>query len=385
MFDDKETAMRYASASVLLAVVIVQTRGVEPGTPDPAPSPVKTEWRLPSSLSLRSQSLDVSSDRKSAVVWGKSTADAEARNSCWLIDLQTGKTEDLSAQVGDEAATSIRNPKGASFSPDGKQLLVSAADGKNICILDLSTRKAILITRPDRFQALWFGERLLLSVAGKPAEVCDATGRRVEELKLQAQILAGDPTGSKLLVITKDAVMAVASPEGKVLRELASQGDCCPRDKPLLSRFGNWAGVYCMNKNEWSYCLVSTTTDEVFRLRRPWGATLALTETGDSIFLTSGKGDTFSATTRGGEGCSVVFWPKDDDPWKSTEGAAGGPESKDLIANRMPRGNSQVLADKAMAVALLGGELFVVKASADERMLKAIPLPQSRPPAADKK
>jgi hypothetical protein len=44
----------------------------------------------------------------------------------------------------------------------------------------------------------------------------------------------------------------------------------------------------------------------------------------------------------------------------------------------MPKGKSQVLAHKAMAVAVLGDEIFVVQVSGDERILRAIPLPKSQ-------
>jgi hypothetical protein len=45
----------------------------------------------------------------------------------------------------------------------------------------------------------------------------------------------------------------------------------------------------------------------------------------------------------------------------------------------MPKGKSQVLANNVMAVTLLGGEIFVVQGTGDERSLKAIPLPESEP------
>jgi hypothetical protein len=42
----------------------------------------------------------------------------------------------------------------------------------------------------------------------------------------------------------------------------------------------------------------------------------------------------------------------------------------------MPKGKSQIIARKAMALTLLGKELFVVQADRDERVLQAVALPE---------
>jgi len=84
----------------------------------------------------------------------------------------------------------------------------------------------------------------------------------------------------------------------------------------------------------------------VYRLKRPWGATFALTDNGDSIFLDGEGMNTFGVVITGGRGpevttANIVFWPKMDDPWKSTMGAPKGPNMSDLVWNRMPKGKSE--------------------------------------------
>ncbi len=172
--------------------------------------------------------------------------------------------------------------------------------------------------------------------------------------------------------------------EGETLREFG--GHECDKDVPLLSRSGNWAGMFCKVEDEWAYSVVSTTSDEVFRLKRPWGATFALTDNGDSIFLVGGGNSTFGAVMTGGQRveattADVVFWPKTDDPWKSTPGAPEGPSFNDILWNAMPKGKSEIVATKVMALTLLGNELFFVQADGDERILKAISLPESQSPS----
>jgi hypothetical protein len=113
------------------------------------------------------------------------------------------------------------------------------------------------------------------------------------------------------------------------------------------------------------------------------GATFALTDNGDSIFLVGGQMSTFGGVITGGHEpevttADVVFWPKEDDPWKSTKGAPAGPSSNDLIWNAMPKGKSEIIARKAMALTLLGEDLFFVQAEGDQRFLKAIALPQTQ-------
>jgi hypothetical protein len=154
----------------------------------------------------------------------------------------------------------------------------------------------------------------------------------------------------------------VVSPEGTVLRRLAH---ACDRDEPRLSRSGNWAGVFCKGDDDsWAYSVVSTTTDKVYRLKRPWGTTFALTDDGDSIFL-----------VRGEMGIDVVFWPKEDEQWKPTNGA---PPGRGLGWSALSKGKSQVIARKATAVTLLGKELFFVQADGKNLVLKAVALPETK-------
>jgi len=108
---------------------------------------------------------------------------------------------------------------------------------------------------------------------------------------------------------------------------------------------------------------------------------LALTDNGDSIFAVGDKNSTFGAVMTGGQTVEVttadiVYWPKEDDPWKSTTGAPPGPTFNDILWNAMPKGKSQIIARKAMALTLLGKELFVVQADGNERALRAVALPE---------
>jgi hypothetical protein len=354
----------------------IRAAALKPNVPAYRP---KTGWKLLSGLSLLRSSIDVSSDRTLAVVWGERAFGAEARKSCWLIDLQTAEIKDLLSESNDSVAAIVRDPKRVTFSPDGRHLLVSAQDGETACILDLSTGKTVIINDLEHSDVLWVGDRLLFSHGPVATKIYDLTGRLQAQPKVDGCILASDPTGTKLLVDYPD--LAVVDPEGKVLRKLSD--NACDKEVPLLSRSGNWAGIFCNEKDEWAYSVVSTTTDEILRLRRPWGATFALTDNGDSIFLVGGGSSTFGAVMTGGQRveastADIVFWPKDDDPWKSTKGAPEGPTFNDTVWNRMPLGKSQIIAKKAMALTLLGNEIFVVQAEGDERELKAISLPESQ-------
>ena len=309
------------------------------------------------------------------VVWGERVLGKVSQRSCWLIDLQTGEIEDLLNKSDEKAAGIIRDAKNVRFSPNGKHLLIAANDYRSACILDLSTRKSIVVRRPEYCTILWIGDHLLFAGSDN-SEIRDVTGNLLEK-KLLGHVIASDPTGRKLLVGRLDP--AVISPEATVLRELG--GSACDKESPLLSRSGNWAGAFCEGKDGWAYSVVSTTTDKVYRLRRPWGATLALTDNGDSIFAVGDKNSTFGAVMTGGRvveatTADIVFWPKEDDPWKSTKGAPPGPSFNDIVWNAMPKGKSQIVARNAMAVTLLGKELFVVQADRDERVLQAVALPE---------
>src|SRR5262249_23724222 len=141
----------------------------------------------------------------------------------------------------------------------------------------------------------WIGNRLLID-DWRVCEIRDVAGN-LKEKKALSGVIASDPTGKKLLVHSFSDPMVV-SPEATVLREFG--GSACDKETPRLSRSGNWAGVFCEGKDGWAYSVVSTTTDKVYRLRRPWGATFALTDNGDSIFLVGGGTSTFGAIMTGG-------------------------------------------------------------------------------------
>jgi hypothetical protein len=343
-------------------------------------SAAKTEWKLPSGLMLSQRSVDISFDRTLAVVWGQRALDKASKKSCWLIDLRTAEIEDLLSKCEEKAARIIGDPKDARFSPDGKYLLITANGEKGACVLDLSTRKSVVLSVGELGRIIWIGNRLLIDGWGT-CEIRDVAGN-LQEKKALTGVIASDPTGKKLLVRSFSDPMVV-SPEATVLREFGR--GACDKEEPLLSRSGNWAGVFCEGDDGWAYSVVSTTTDKVYRLKRPWGATFALTDNGDSIFLDGEGMNTFGAVLTGGHGpevttADVVFWPKEDDPWKSTKGAPPGPTMSDLVWNRMPKGKSEIIARKAMALALLGKELLFVQADGNDRVLKAVALPETKKP-----
>ena len=239
--------------------------------PNASASRSRTEWKLPSGLALLQDSIDVSFDRKWAVVWGDRVLGKDARKSCWLIDLQTAGIEDLLTTSDGKVAAIVRDLVGATFSPDGKHLLIAARGGETACVLDLSTAETTVVSGLEHSRILWLGNRLLVSSGWrKCSEIFSITGERQEPLKVRGQILASDPAGTTLVL---DCPPAVVNLEGKVLRDFG--GNSCDSELPLLSRSGNWVGIFCNVNDEWAYSVVSTTTDRVFRLRRPWGETLA--------------------------------------------------------------------------------------------------------------
>jgi hypothetical protein len=359
-------------------------RHIPPGRDAPA-APPKSEWKLPSHLALSDRSLDVSPDRRLAVVWGERGLDTRTRKSCWVLDLQTGKIEDLSDGADEAVAAIIHDTQRASFSPDATRLLISAEGGESACVVELSRGEVTLITKP--YGVLWVGDRLLFSRSDGKSAICSVAGEIQERPNLRGCVIASDPSGTKLLLQFPNA--AVVSSKGEVLRKF---GPACDRDLPLLSRSGNWAGVFCAEEDGWGYSLVSTTTDEKLRLARPWGATLALTDDGDSILPFGGEDNGFLGLMTGGRPdgpttTGILFWPKDDEPLNSKE-----QDSREERSRDKPPGKSQVIADKATAFTVLGKELFFVQAEGDERTLRAVPLPQpgasspaTKPPTAREK
>jgi hypothetical protein len=372
----------YNSAAILPSAILIACLGYRAEADgaaniDPPRLAAKTDWKLPSGLVLSQRSVDVSFDRKRAVVWGQRVVGKASTESCWLVNLETAEIEDLLSKCDEKAARILRDPKDARFSPDGKHLLINASGEKGACVLDLGTRKSVVVSVPENGAIMWFGNRLLIGgLTG--CEIRGVAGN-LQEKKALSGVIACDPAGRKLLVQFPSPM--VVSPEATVLREFG--GTACDKEDPQLSRSGNWAGVSCEGKDGWAYSVVSTTTDKVYRLRRPWGATFALTDNGDSIFLVGGGRSTFGAVMTGGHDpkvttADVVFWPKEDDPWESTKGAPAGPSATDLLWNYMPKGKSDIIARKAMALTLLGHELFFVQAEGDERFLKAVALPETQ-------
>jgi hypothetical protein len=367
------------SAIVLCSAILFACSAwrVEADTNPPTLAP-KSSWKLPSGLVLSQRSVDVSFDRKRAVVWGQRVLDKASTESCWLVNLETAEIEDLLPKSEEMSARILRAADDARFSPDGRHLLITAHGEKSACVLDLGTRKSVVLSVGETGRVLWLGKRLLVASENN-CEVRDVAGK-LQEKKALKGIIACEPTGRMLLVQSFPDTMVV-SLEATVLREFG--GSPCDKERPLFSRSGNWAGVFCEGKDGWAYSVVSTTTDKVYRLRRPWGATFAITDNGDSIFLVGGGLGAFGAIVSGGEApkvttVDVVFWPKEDDPWKSTKGVPDGPDMNDLVWNNMPKGKSEVIAKKALALTVLGNELFFVRAEGNERTLKAVALPETQ-------
>jgi len=378
-----EVMAMHNSAAILLSAILIACLGYRAGADgaantDPPTLAPKSEWKLPSGLMLSRRSVDISFDRRQAAVCGQRVLGKASAESCWLVNLETAEIEDLLSKCEEKAARILRDPKDARFSPNGKHLLITANGEKSACVLDLGTRKSVVVSVGENGTIMWFGNRLLIGgLTG--CEIRDVAGNLLEKKALSG-VIASDPAGRKLLVQFSDPPMVV-SPEATVLREFG--GTACDREAPQLSRSGNWAGAFCEGKDGWAYSVVSTTTDKVYRLRRPWGATFALTDNGDSIFWSEDERAFFGAVITGGHDpklttAAVVFWPKEDDPWKSTKGAPAGPSTNDLIWNAMPKGKSEIIAKKAMALTLLGNELFFVQATGDERFLKAVALPEKQ-------
>ena len=264
----KVTEMRHTAVILASAVFFVcwGCRGKAEAAParDLQTPPRRTEWKLLSGLTLLQGSLDISFDRKLGVVWGERTLDMVHKKSYWLIDLQTGEVEDLLIKFEEKAADIVRGSEDVRFSPDGKHLLISAHYCKSARIFDLSTRKCVVVGGGEYRTILWVGNRLLFESLHS-SEIRDVAGKVLEK-KLLDNVIASDPTGKKLLVGWPRPM--VISPEATILREFGDSA--CDKETPLLSRSGNWAGVFCKGEDGWAYSVVSTTTDKVYRLRRPW-------------------------------------------------------------------------------------------------------------------
>jgi hypothetical protein len=172
----------------------------------------------------------------------------------------------------------------------------------------------------------------------------------VERLKVCGELLGSDITGERLLVKTNkndpamppklnEETVAVVTPNGKVLREIALANNICDKDTPLLSRQGNFAGAYCTGNpgfDDWCRRIVPLGDGESIYLPIGWGA-LAISETGGCLSM---------------EGSDLRFWTRD--------------------------GKCHDVADYVMAGTILGNEIFFIKAGATA-ILRAVPIPQSGP------
>jgi len=212
----------------------------------------------------------------------------------------------------------------------------------------------------------WAGNCLLLdrwdqaSHSYGPIESYDLAGKRGEDLKLCGWLMGGDRDGKKLLVTTsrtaptktltseayKDSMVAVVTPEGKVLREVAPGGDICDRDMPLISRHGNYVGAYCWNspkRTPWSRRIDRMDGQETIYLPTGWGGAMAISETGGCLC----------------DGCDsqkrtvLCFWTRD--------------------------GKRHEVVKDPKAGTILDQEIFYIEATSEATTLRAAPLPQSGP------
>lgn len=116
--------MRHITVILISVVLFVGWR--RQGEADAAPrpdqlmSPPRIEWKLPSGLRLSRESVDISFDRQLGVVWGERVLGKASQKSCWLIDLQTGKIEDLLIKSDEKAARIFRDIENARFAPQRK-------------------------------------------------------------------------------------------------------------------------------------------------------------------------------------------------------------------------------------------------------------------------
>lgn len=186
--------------SILLFVILIACLGGPAGAggADPTSAP-KTEWTLLSGLMLSQRSVDISFDRRLAAVWGERMLGNKSTKSCWLINLQSAEFEDLLSKREEKAARIVGDPKDARFSPDGKYLLITANNEKDACVLDLGTRKSVLLSVGERGGGImWIGNRLLID-GWNSCEIRDVAGK-LQEKKALNGVIASDPTGKKLLV-----------------------------------------------------------------------------------------------------------------------------------------------------------------------------------------
>lgn len=291
--------------------------------------------------------LDVSPDGTFVVYCSVSEAADKESGTCLKIELETGKTYDLLAKVRGDNTAAVMDPVKAMISPDGKSVAIPMSDRKNVHIVGLAAGKVATISKTEEFSCAWGDKGLLVSVAGRPVETFDASGKWVEQGKLIAELLSADQAGKKLLVHTnakdpttkpteadahRDNVLAVVSPEGKMIKVIGREfGDLCPAPK-RMSRNGEYVAVVWMQQGV-RLRILSTTTDQVIDVEEPYSQPMAVGDTGEGIAYSKG------------------LWTRDG-KW---QGGSGG---------------------RPLAATIFGGELFVALRDDEGVFLRATPFPK---------
>ena len=111
----------------------------------------KTEWKLLSGLTPRNARSMFRSTEDGLSSGAKGYLAKHRQKSCWLIDLETAKIEDLLSRCEQKGTRSIvGNAKDARFSPDGKHLRIQARmEQKSACVFDFGTGRSVVVSIGD--------------------------------------------------------------------------------------------------------------------------------------------------------------------------------------------------------------------------------------------
>ena len=110
VMDMQNIAAIFPSVVLIASFGCSAAEGAAPNT-DPPKSTAKTEWKLLSGLMLAQRSVDISFDRRLAVVCGQRVLDKASAKSCWLINLDSAEIEDLLSKCDEKAARIVGDPK----------------------------------------------------------------------------------------------------------------------------------------------------------------------------------------------------------------------------------------------------------------------------------
>ncbi|MCY2931642.1 MAG: hypothetical protein NTV86_19550 [Planctomycetota bacterium] len=340
----------------------------EAGQGVPASGPAgRTEWKLPDDLEARG--VDVSADRRWAVVWGElgeGQPEGKARTAvCYLVDLQAGQRTDVLGQVLRREDPRIA-PEEASFSPDGTHLAVLVQVGREayfrnkdqgghralVGLVDLKTLGVVRIISDDRKCFLWVGNAPVLSTAWESSESSERynlLGYFEPEDLLEMVVLASDRTGTKLLAWTHrpraqtvpaddkyESVFGLADGQGKILRELPRPA--CPAVSCRLSPRGRFCTIFSGHLH---LDVISLETGGIVTIPdADWECEpLAVTDTGEGIMI-----------RRAGTDDAIEYWSS--------------------------QGKRKVIVPYKTVATIAGEEVFFVEYREEGCALKAIPLPR---------